>query len=123
MVIIKTRLKKIPKTCKECVFSQTLEEEMKDKRVSGYKIRRCTLTGYTAPIKRTKNRRIYKISKPNSCPLIEVDDASIPLPDIKQKKEKANKDEPKDSSFENNNFDENNNLEDVKENKDVECKN
>lgn len=63
MIIVKTKMKKMPKTCKECRISYIGWEE----------VRFCGINGKTCPMEQKPSGN-WGYSKPSWCPLVEVSD-------------------------------------------------
>lgn len=61
MIVAKTKLKKIPKTCKECSISK-----------SDWDTRICGINGKECPVERKPSGNIG-YCKPGWCPLVEIE--------------------------------------------------
>lgn len=61
MIVAKTRMKKIPESCKDCKFSTT-----------EYGGRCCRIAIRFCPMKQSEHKN-WKYFKPDWCPLIEID--------------------------------------------------
>lgn len=64
MIVAKTKMKRIPDTCKRCSASYLDEYDCYEGRV-------CNLTGYICPVETTPSGNIRYV-KPDWCPLMEI---------------------------------------------------
>lgn len=68
MIIIKTKMKKIPDTCKKCPYS-CVHHEYYDATGTRY----CVINGKALPMEYVKEKRNWCYIKPDWCPLEEID--------------------------------------------------
>ena len=66
MIIIKTKLRKIPDKCKNCKFCNVEHIRFRDS------VRVCSITGNDVPYVYNKSKRNWEYTKAPNCPLIEV---------------------------------------------------
>ena len=67
MIVAKTRMKNIPKTCKKCSLSRIERLPLNE----SYRI--CSITGYACPTVIASNG-CMAYSKPKDCPLFNMED-------------------------------------------------
>lgn len=72
MICAKTKMPKIPKSCKDCTFSRVVDTKEKIDSWKRYK-RLCTLTGAKCP-KRKEEDGYTRFFHPKWCPLFEMED-------------------------------------------------
>lgn len=65
MIVAKTKMKRIPDTCKKCGFSNFYPEMR-------YEGKYCKITGYDCPME-TKPSGNVGYGKPNWCPLMDIE--------------------------------------------------
>lgn len=69
MIAIKTKLKIIPKTCKDCKFSKT--DKNYGTYYGSYEVRGCMIKNKPCPMERASNNCL-QYTKPKWCPLINI---------------------------------------------------
>lgn len=67
MIVAKTRMKRIPDTCKKCSLSNIVKLPLNE----SYRV--CGITGYDCPTVIASNG-CYTYKKSKDCPLIEMED-------------------------------------------------
>lgn len=68
MIIIKTKMKRIPDTCTKCPYS-LVNHDCCDYEGDRY----CVTNGYSIPMEYVKEKRNWCYIKPDWCPLEEID--------------------------------------------------
>jgi len=75
MIVIETKLKKIPETCTKCKFSETVPiyiEEGLWEHFTGNYTRRCSITHKEVPYVYIKERKNWCYTKCKNCPLKDL---------------------------------------------------
>jgi hypothetical protein len=74
MIIIQTKLKKIPEKCTKCKFSQVKYDTVDYWQMTNYRV--CGITGTKVPYVFNKEKRNWEYTKASGCPLKLVEDNS-----------------------------------------------